>query len=384
MDVVGKFYEMKKEKVYLYTVLALSLIVLLISLLTLNYLFSRVTNQLLEAQLEGGKREIREIQRLLEGQLSSGIKKEQVAASLQKSIENTDTQTGFVCMYDTVGKEICHPDPSRIGQQIDKDNSVVRPITGRESQSFYDLLNDGKAAGGLRTFSTSGRGSEIIYVQPIANTSWMLASHANLQAIHRQLNELHTQFLLGQGLAGTLMILLSFLAVRWLGNRYQQQLERENNQLTDEVNSLTALNASLVSYQSKVQNEPEESVVEGQAIPAEEAGSRRRILTYWKDELVVIGTDQIAYFHTEQSLTYIYCQDAKVYTSSTSLDELQKELDANQFFRANRQFLISIRAIEKIFLYGKHQLKIAISPQPPEAILISKNKVAEFKQWLNR
>ncbi|WP_461073235.1 LytTR family transcriptional regulator DNA-binding domain-containing protein [Spirosoma horti] len=375
---------MKKEKVYLYTVLALSLIVLLISLLTLNYLFSRVTNQLLEAQLEGGKREIREIQRLLEGQLSSGIKKEQVAASLQKSIENTDTQTGFVCMYDTVGKEICHPDPSRIGQQIDKDNSVVRPITGRESQSFYDLLNDGKAAGGLRTFSTSGRGSEIIYVQPIANTSWMLASHANLQAIHRQLNELHTQFLLGQGLAGTLMILLSFLAVRWLGNRYQQQLERENNQLTDEVNSLTALNASLVSYQSKVQNEPEESVVEGQAIPAEEAGSRRRILTYWKDELVVIGTDQIAYFHTEQSLTYIYCQDAKVYTSSTSLDELQKELDANQFFRANRQFLISIRAIEKIFLYGKHQLKIAISPQPPEAILISKNKVAEFKQWLNR
>ncbi len=375
---------MKKEKVYLYTLLALSLIVLLISLLTLNYLFSRVTNQLLEVQLEGGKREIREIQRLLEGQLSSGIRKEQVAASLQKSIENTDTQTGFVCMYDTVGKEICHPDPSRIGQQIDKDNSVVRPITGRESQSFYDLLNDGKAAGGLRTFSARGRGSEIIYVQPIANTSWMLASHANLQAIHRQLDELHTQFLLGQGLAGTLMILLSFLAVRWLGNRYQQQLERENNQLTDEVNSLTALNARLVSYQSKVQNEPEESVVEGQAIPVEEAGSRRRILTYWKDELVVIGTDQIAYFHTEQSLTYIYCQDAKVYTSSTSLDELQKELDADQFFRANRQFLISIRAIEKIFLYGKHQLKIAISPQPPEAILISKNKVAEFKQWLNR
>ncbi|AKD54359.1 LytTR family transcriptional regulator [Spirosoma radiotolerans] len=375
---------MKKEKVYLYTVLALSLIVLLISLLTLNYLFSRVTNQLLDAQLESSQREIREIQRLLEGQLRNGMGKEQVAASLQKSIENTDTQTGFVCMYDTVGKEICHPDPSRIGQQIDQDNSVVRPITGSESQSFYELLNDGKAAGGLRTFSDHRRGSEIIYVQPIANTSWMLASHANLHAIRRQLDELHTQFLLAQGLAGTLMVLLSFLAVRWIGNRYQQQLEGEKNQLTDEVKSLTALNASLVSYQLKVQNEPVESSAEGPVVPTEEGGSRRRILTYWKDELVVISTDQIAYFHTEQSLTYIYCQDAKVYTSNTSLDELQKELDGDQFFRANRQFLISIRAIEKIFLYGKHQLKIAISPQPPEAILISKNKAAEFKQWLNR
>ncbi|GAB4014343.1 LytTR family transcriptional regulator DNA-binding domain-containing protein [Spirosoma koreense] len=375
---------MKKEKVYLYTGLALSLIVLLISLLTLNYLFSRVTHQLLESQLESSQREIREIQRLLEGQLRSGIGQEQVATSLQKSIENTDTQTGFVCMYDTVGKEICHPDPSRIGQQIDQNNSVVRPITGSESRSFYELLNEGKATGGLRTFSARGRGSEIIYVQPIANTSWMLASHANLRAIHRQLDELHTQFLLVQGLAGTLLVLLSFLAVRWIGNRYQQQLEGEKNQLTDEVKSLTALNASLVSYQSRVQNQPMESTVDGQAMQAEEAGNRRRILTYWKDELVVISTDQIAYFHTEQSLTYIYCQDAKVYTSNTSLDELQKELDAEQFFRANRQFLISIRAIEKIFMYGKHQLKIAISPPPSEDILISKNKAAEFKQWLNR
>ncbi|GAB4045519.1 LytTR family transcriptional regulator DNA-binding domain-containing protein [Spirosoma litoris] len=371
---------MKKEKVYLYTVLALSLIVMLVSVLTTNYLFSSATDRLLEAQLDASKRESREIQRLLEGQLSSGIEKAQVVTNLQKSIENTDTQTGFVCMYDTTGKEICHPDPSRIGQQIETDNSVVGPIRGRENQSFYALLNDGKAAGGLRTFSSSQRGSEIIYVQPIANTSWMLAAHANLQAIHRQIDELHTQFLLAQGLASTLIIVFSFLAVRWIGNRYEQQLEGEKNELADEVRTL---NANLVLYQTKVENEPSVPAVDEPGIQTDDTSPRRRILTYWKDELVVIPTDQIAYFYTANSLTYIYCQDAKVYTSPASLDELQKGLDADQFFRANRQFLIAIRAIDRIFQYGKNQLKITIAPQPPEDILISKNKVAEFKQWLN-
>ncbi|QIP13688.1 LytTR family transcriptional regulator [Spirosoma aureum] len=85
------------------------------------------------------------------------------------------------------------------------------------------------------------------------------------------------------------------------------------------------------------------------AFPADEASPRRLILIYWKVELVMIATDQIAYFYTAHSLTYIYCQDARVYTSPVSLDELQKGLDADHFFRSNRQFLIAIRAIDRIF-----------------------------------
>lgn len=374
---------MKKEKVYLWTLLGLSLIVLLISALTMNYLFLSARNRLLEAQLEFSKREAREIQKLLEGQLAGGIPKEKVAATLQRSIENTDTQSGFLCMYDTTGKEICHPDPSRIGRQIDKDNSVIGTIAGQGTQPFYELLNEGKAAGGLRTFSPSRGGSEIIFVQPVTNTSWMLASHANLQTIYRQIEELHTQFLLAQGFAATLIVLLSFLAVRWIGNRYEQRLEGEKKELSVEVKSLTALNASLVRYQTTVENKRIESIEADQTTQPEEVSSRRRILTYVKDELVVIATDQIAFFHTDHSLTHIYCQNGKVYTSTASLDELQKGLDDALFFRANRQFIISVRAIDKIYLYGKNQLKIAVHPLPPEDLLISKNKVAEFKQWLN-
>ncbi|MBE5320778.1 LytTR family transcriptional regulator DNA-binding domain-containing protein [Pedobacter sp. MR2016-19] len=54
------------------------------------------------------------------------------------------------------------------------------------------------------------------------------------------------------------------------------------------------------------------------------------------------------------------------------------------YYRANRQFIISLNAIKTIYIYGKNQLKIVVSPEPDEVILISKNKVSEFKKWLDR
>jgi hypothetical protein len=57
--------------------------------------------------------------------------------------------------------------------------------------------------------------------------------------------ELHTQFLSGQRLASTLIIVFSYLAVRWINNRYERLLEGKKNDLADEV---TALNANLIVY----------------------------------------------------------------------------------------------------------------------------------------
>lgn len=66
-----------------------------------------------------------------------------------------------------------------------------------------------------------------------------------------------------------------------------------------------------------------------------------------------------------------------------SLDDMYTHLDSSLFFRANRQFIISISAIDKILKYGNSQLKIVMQTKTSEDIIISKNKASEFKQWLN-
>lgn len=77
------------------------------------------------------------------------------------------------------------------------------------------------------------------------------------------------------------------------------------------------------------------------------------------------------------------CFDGKPFTTNMSLDDMYTNLNSALFFRANRQFIISITAIDKIIKYGKSQLKIVLQSKTSEDIIISKNKAAEFKQWLN-
>ena len=79
----------------------------------------------------------------------------------------------------------------------------------------------------------------------------------------------------------------------------------------------------------------------------------------------------------------VVCADGSRSTTNLSLDELFAQLDDSYFFRANRQFIISIASINKIVKYGNNQLKIIVNPGSEISILISKNRAAQFKKWLN-
>ena len=177
---------------------------------------------------------------------------------------------------------------------------------------------------------------------------------------------------------GILITLLTFIVVRYLGSAYEKQLETKYASLTSEVINLSKLNADLISYKERVVEEPVEIASDDNT-----EQEKKRILTYIRNELVPIAISDIAYVYTENTITYVVCFDGKKSTTNMSLDDMYNNFDATLFFRANRQFIISIAAIDKIIKYGKSQLKILLQSKTSEEIIISKNKAAEFKQWLN-
>ena len=177
---------------------------------------------------------------------------------------------------------------------------------------------------------------------------------------------------------GILVIVLSSFAVRIIGSRYEKQLELKNSNLTSEVMNLSKLNTDLVSYKEKVIKVTKQDKTEGNS-----EKNKNRILTYMRNELVPVLIKDIAYVYTENTITYVVCFDGKKSTSNASLDDMYTNFDESLFPRANRQFITNIASIVKIIKYGKSQLKIVLQSETPEAIIISKNKAAEFKQWLN-
>lgn len=111
---------------------------------------------------------------------------------------------------------------------------------------------------------------------------------------------------------------------------------------------------------------------------------RERFLVYSGDSLIPINSCDIAYFLSEDGATMIFTNEGKRHLLAESLDTLENELNPKDFFRANRQYLVSSKAIQKIHNYGNQKLKLTIKPACEEGIIISKLKATAFKNWLGR
>ncbi len=368
---------MRKDRLYLLTFLGITLIFLVISSVAVRYFVKFSVDKVLETQLEFGKREAREVASLLGAQLESGVSKDTAISSLQNSIENTSKSTGFVTMFNWSGKIVCHPDIKVVGQSISPEESFVSSIgDDLTSKDFYSLLQNKEEVGGIRDFEDTTQESEVVYLHPVPNSDWIVAAHVNTQLVMTQISDLRSKFYNILIIMGLVMIVTSVVTVRLIGSTYENKLEEKNVILSNEVVNLAKLNSAVDAYQQKVVGQSNESNEDDNA-------SKKRILTYHRNELRPVATEEIAYIYTESTITYVVCSDEKRSTSNASLDELMSNLDGTHFFRANRQFIIAISSIEKIVKYGNNQLKILINPNSELDIIISKNRAAEFKQWLN-
>ncbi|GAA3642576.1 hypothetical protein GCM10022397_29480 [Flavivirga jejuensis] len=375
---------MRKDKLYLLTFISISVIFLIIASVGVKYFIKVSANQLIELQLESSKRESNEISKLINYQLGKDLDKENVIKNIQLTIENTQKEASFISVFNWSGKAVCHPNITQVGQKVNSNQSLLNSLKEENSSDqLYDLLINQKKPS---KDSNTNLSSEIIHISPVLNSDLIIAAHINLDKLSIEISKLKKSFYTIFILMGVLIIFSSFLAVRIIGSYYEKQLELKNSNLESELINLSKLNADLVDYQQKVvENNTQPSIKESIEENNEEAISdsgKKRILTYIRNELVPIHISEISYIYTEDTITYVITSNDKKSTTNASLDELLANLDASLFFRANRQFIISITSIKKIIKYGNSQLKILIQDTDVE-IIISKNKASEFRQWLN-
>lgn len=100
-----------------------------------------------------------------------------------------------------------------------------------------------------------------------------------------------------------------------------------------------------------------------------------------RDKLIPLATSNIAYFFIDTKMVKAISMDGHNYYLNQTLDEIMAQLDPEQFFRANRQFIISRAAVKDISIWFGNKLAINLTVPVPEKIVVSKAKVGEFKTW---
>ena len=107
--------------------------------------------------------------------------------------------------------------------------------------------------------------------------------------------------------------------------------------------------------------------------------------------LVKIGThfqsvpvENIACFFVEERSTFLKTKAGKNFDVDYSLDQIQKLTDPDLFFRINRNFLVNINSISEILSYSTSRLKLKLENFSADGLIVSRDKVAEFKLWMDR
>ncbi|CAN5621810.1 LytTR family DNA-binding domain-containing protein [soil metagenome] len=109
---------------------------------------------------------------------------------------------------------------------------------------------------------------------------------------------------------------------------------------------------------------------------------KQRFLVKQGQRLIPLDIQEIAYFYTEDKVSFIKTNTEQRFVVDNSLDELEQLLDPTSFFRANRQFIISPKSLDAIHNHFNGKLKIVLKPGAGEDVFVSRERAGEFKAWL--
>jgi len=95
--------------------------------------------------------------------------------------------------------------------------------------------------------------------------------------------------------------------------------------------------------------------------------------------------EDISFFYADGKMVYFFTRSTgRKYIAEYTLDELEKNLlNPECFFRINRKYIVHINTIEEVRNYANSRLKLTLNPISENDMVVSRDKVGSFKNWLN-
>lgn len=111
---------------------------------------------------------------------------------------------------------------------------------------------------------------------------------------------------------------------------------------------------------------------------------KKRFLVKINNQLKTILVDDIAYFYSEDRLTFTIKKDGTRIPLSYPLKKLETLLNPTNFFRINRQFIVHSDSIKDMYYTSKSRIKITLHPAfENDSVIVAIEKIGDFKKWLS-
>lgn len=109
---------------------------------------------------------------------------------------------------------------------------------------------------------------------------------------------------------------------------------------------------------------------------------KKRFTIKMGQQLKMVTIDEVECFYSENKGTYLHTFDNRDYLLDNTLEQLETELDPKDFYRVSRKFIIPLKGIKEIQMYSNSRLKVILPTYKDDEVIVSREKVGDFKAWL--
>ncbi|MEO1051622.1 MAG: LytTR family DNA-binding domain-containing protein [Bacteroidota bacterium] len=110
---------------------------------------------------------------------------------------------------------------------------------------------------------------------------------------------------------------------------------------------------------------------------------KTRFMVKLGEHIRSITVDRIALFFAEGRTVTLLTTDKRKFIVDYKMEDLESLLDPTLFNRVNRTFIVNINAISDVLVYSNSRLKVSTHPEFDKEIIVSREKVPQFKEWFN-
>ncbi|MBQ3313551.1 MAG: response regulator transcription factor [Prevotella sp.] len=109
----------------------------------------------------------------------------------------------------------------------------------------------------------------------------------------------------------------------------------------------------------------------------------RFLIPHKADEFLIVPVSEVSHITIRDGVVRLCTLNGKTHTLNMTLEEAESQLDPQRFMRVNRQFIVNAAAVSKLSTYFLGKMRIHVAAFQDTEIIVSKDKVASVKRWLD-
>lgn len=111
---------------------------------------------------------------------------------------------------------------------------------------------------------------------------------------------------------------------------------------------------------------------------------KERFIVKVGEHLRRVEVTDVQLIYSQDKGTYLFTSEGKRFLIDYTVEKVEELLDKRQFFRISRKYIVNLTFIKDIIAFTNSRLEIVIEHFDDEQVIVARERVSEFKNWLDR